>query len=146
MRNNIGWFRGKWKETGEWVQGYYVHLTDYYKKYESHRIYPGTAETDCGDFYPDYFEVDPDTVGGCTGLRDRNKKMIFEGDVIEGDEYTYEDGLGEILYDTESAKFQILGRDPNNLCLDFDYYYGHELEVVGNLWDNPELLGGSDNA
>lgn len=55
-------FRGKRTDNGEWVEGYYVHLYDY-KGNESHRIYTGYSETDWGDFYPDWFEVDPETVG-----------------------------------------------------------------------------------
>lgn len=53
--------RGKRLDTGEWVEGYFVHL-DSERGLQSNRIYTGYAETDCGDFFPDWWEVDPDTV------------------------------------------------------------------------------------
>lgn len=138
MREHIGLFRGRRLETTPqnpvWVYGCLLKWPD------------GDAEI-CID--SDYdrelikVSVKPDTVGECTGLRDRNGKLIFEGDIVEGGHFTYEDGLGEIMYDTESARFQIIGREPNNICADFDDYYGREVEVMGNLQDNPELIGGN---
>lgn len=54
--------KGKRTDNGKWVEGFYVHLHDG-RGHESHRIYSGYAESDCGEFYLDFFEVDPDTVG-----------------------------------------------------------------------------------
>ena len=51
-------FRGKRKDNGEWVYGYYVCLNE-----AKHFIYTGYAETDCGNYYPDYYEVIPETIG-----------------------------------------------------------------------------------
>ena len=50
-------FRGKRWDTDEWVEGYYVCLNG-----TQHRIYNGYAETDCGNYYPDWYEVIPETV------------------------------------------------------------------------------------
>ena len=61
----ICWFRGKCigdDDVYGSVEGYYVCLKDPYKKRESHRIYTGFAESDCGEFYGDWYEVDPNTV------------------------------------------------------------------------------------
>ena len=101
MREHMGLYRGEWTETGDWVKGYYVQLFDD-KGNVSHRIYPGYAETDCGDYYPDWYEVDPDTVGECTGLRDKNGKLIWEHQKIkrEGELYEVRMECGEWrLYD-----------------------------------------------
>ena len=81
-------FRGKCKDNGEWVEGYYVRLFDD-KGNISHRIYHGYAETDCGDFYPDWFEVDPNTLCQYTGttefvMTDKSfNEPLFEGDIVE---------------------------------------------------------------
>lgn len=54
-------FKGVRTDNDEEIEGYYVRLHDH-KGNVSHRIYTGYAESDCGDFYPDWFEVDPKTV------------------------------------------------------------------------------------
>ena len=59
-------FRGKRTDNGEWVKGFYCVFND-----KAHRIYTGYAETDCGNYYPDAFEIDPSTVGQYTGLSDK---------------------------------------------------------------------------
>ena len=139
-------FRGKRLDNGEWVYGYLIR-------------HPSAAQIgdDCSPWYisvppkdPDdlggVYNVDPSTVGQYTGLTDRNGKRIFEGDIVEAGDYTAEDGYGEIIWDGDDAKYAILGCNGNTLMTDFEAYYGHELEVIGNIYDNPELLGGAENA
>ena len=135
-------FRGECTETGDWVKGFYVRLYDD-KGHESHRIYPGYAETDCGDYYPDWYEVDPETVGQYTGLTDKNGKKIFEGDILSSPDGTFENtGMGHILlYKGMWTSFygqDAIGRD----CFDELYAVCDSREVIGNIHDNPELLGG----
>lgn len=124
-------FRGKRKDNGEWVEGFYVCLNS-----KSHRIYNGCAETDCGDYYPEWFEVIPETVGQYTGLRDckRTKEypegqMIFEGDIVVS---TNANRLSNKPYIVEfSAISGYWCCDPKR-----------EPVVIGNIHDNPELLKG----
>lgn len=109
-----------------WFEGYYVHLTDQ-KGRESHRIYTGYAESDCGEYYPDWFEVDPATVGRFAGLEDRNGKRIFEGDlVIPTNRRRLTNKPQVVKYDPLSGYWQCApARDP---------------VVIGNIRENPELL------
>lgn len=119
-------FRGKRVDNGEWVYGHYCRYgyTDKEKDY----IIPHYAS----DLYA--FEVIPKTVGQYTGLTDKNGTKIFEGDIVKwfSRKYTvvYKDGrfIGE--------KEHFIGVDE----YEFINLYG-SLEVIGNIHDNPELLG-----
>ena len=127
-------FRGKWIDNQKWEEGYYAHIRDDFKGRESHRIYSGTAESDCGDFYPDWIEVDPETVGQYTVSRDKNGKKIFDGDIV----YVAGDDENAVIeWDEDTARYII--KFDGWVC-DFDNFYGYDLEVIGNRWDNPELL------
>lgn len=126
-------FRGKLVDDEEWVEGYYAHIKDVWKGRESHRIYSGTAETDCGEFYEDFFEVDPSTVGEYTGLTDKNGKKIFEGDIVKLQMPGYEMN-GQIIF--EEATFYIMEDDVCEVL----WYEEAKFEVIGNIHDNPELL------
>jgi len=72
-------FRGKRVDNGEWVEGYFYKTTGYVfpKQYESHSA--------CF-YYIAQMQVDPETIGQCTGLKDKNSKLIFERDILL-DEY-----------------------------------------------------------
>lgn len=128
-------FRGKRIDNGEWVYGYYVHI--------------GPVSCKRAYIIPEYasatyvIEVSPSTVGQFTGLTDRNGKKIFEGDIAETSDFNSEDGYGEIIWDEQTARFAISG-STNILFADFDNYFGNEIEVIGNIHDNSELLKGAD--
>lgn len=138
-------FRGKRLDNGEWIEGFYVHLRDG-KGNESHRIYTGYAETDCGDFYPDWFEVDPTTVSRHTGLADKNSVKLFEGDILESH---YDDGCPEdvtieiIVWSENGWGLEIPGGDVAPVLDDGEFPHS---EVIGNVHDNPQLLEVRDEA
>lgn len=88
------------------------------------------------------FIVDGKTVGQYTGLTDKNGKKIFEGDIVEGLDFTAEDGgYGVVTFD--DGAFEIVGSCDNNIIGTFhENYYGKDFEIIGNIHDNPELLKG----
>lgn len=132
-------FRGKGKFTGKWIEGYYVKIgeTDYICTGE-------VAENNHLNDYgliccsPAGHAVDPDTVGQYTGLTDKNGKKIFDGDILLI-------GKGTIPVVVEfSADYDLSWE-----CVtkNIGEHYRHRLEydslkyeVIGNRWDNPELL------
>lgn len=83
--------------------------------------------------------VDPETVGQYTGLTDKNGVKIFEGDIVYVPD---EEEAGVVAWDDESARFTI---ELTGLLIDFDNYLAIYMEVIGNIYDNPELIGGEED-
>lgn len=147
--NNRYICKAKRKDNNEWVTGYYVCLNE-----NCHRIYIGYAEKDCGDYYPEYCEVIPKTVGQCTGLKDKNRKLIFEGDIVKINSRvassetreTAETEIGFVEYDIDECEYRIThvnGTIPEygkNYSLNLWRFKRDTNEVIGNIHDNPELL------
>lgn len=132
-------FRGKRADNGRWAEGYYICLNDV-RGNGSHRIYTGYAETDCGDFYPDWVEVDPQTVGQYTGVNDKTGKRIFEGDIVL-DKYKREKfgEVGEIIFVPERTAFELRLKQHPKYVVNVGSHIT-SLRVIGNIYDNPELL------
>lgn len=130
--------RGKRLDNGEWVEGYYVCLNG-----KEHRIYGGYAETDCGDYYPDWWTVDPATVGQYTGLKDKNGKRIFEGDIVNG-LHLFERPVRSVVAFKDGAFGLEWNRGNVKEFNAFTSICNVTYEVVGNVYDNPELVGGTE--
>ena len=131
-------FRGKRIDNGEWVHGDLVQLHDG-RRYIVNNIH-GACLDDKGNFInteaPFVVEVDPSTVGQYTGLTDENGKRIFEGDIVDGNDYKAEDGYGIIEF--SDGAFEVVG---NGISGTFHLnYWGYEFEVIDNIHDNPELM------
>ena len=114
---------------GEWVTGF-LHCKDD-KWYISNKA--GS---------PFAYEVRPDTICQCTGLKDKNGKLIWENDVVGfWDTYSTENGqaemdcIGKVVWDDETISFQVT----NRLSAE-SYEVLDECSVIGNIFDNPELL------
>ena len=87
-----------------------------------------------------YGQVDPDTVGQYTGVTDRNGVKIFEGDIVDGGDFSAEYGYGVIRW--EDGAFEAAGSDVAGTF--YENYWGTDFEVIGNIHENPELLEGSN--
>ena len=139
-------FRGKRTDNGEWVCGYYVlrkrpYFKDKGANFE-HIICDNLVIDDFNDkqfvdTIPIIYSVDPETVGQYTGLTDMNGNKIFEGDIVISNYIDYEDERGVVQWDSDIAKFIITF---STFTIDFDNVYGRELEIVGNIYDNPEMM------
>ena len=117
-------FRGKRLDNGEWVQGYYVKLYNQHNKV-THRIYNGYAETDVDEWYPDCFDVDPATVVQCSGRRDKNGTLIFEGDIVKNRDLAF-----VVTWQNDDARY---------LCIS-PYSWNVSVKIIGNIHDDPGLL------
>ena len=116
------------KPDGEWVFGYVFSDLGAMKirQYETDR--------------PEYndYEVDPETVSQYTGLTDKNRTKIFEWDIVKCTDDAGIENIFIIMWDSRRAMFYL---DSPTYKTDFYYYSANELEVIGNIYDNPELLG-----
>lgn len=134
-------FRGKDVVTGEW---YYGDLE--FSRYIG-RAHIHTYNED--GIYCRHVEVYPDSVGQFTGLHDKNGKDIYEGDIVrweykDHDAYTGWCGIQKRICKVvfEYGSFRI-DAYPYHLGSCEDFYEEPEtygLEIMGNVYDNPELL------
>lgn len=134
--NNRYIFRGKRKDNGEWVYGgIYYQKADEVKEEAVYII--GGSLNDVGVAY----EVIPETVIQCTGMKDKNGRLIFEGDLLRFTNSDNEQSIYKVFYDDVYAGYRIQemglgGLDEMSNWEDSREYF----EVIGNIHDNPELL------
>ena len=122
-------FRGKDRRTGKWFYG------NLYVKDTRGRTHICTPERGC-------FDIDPETVGQFTGLMDKNGNEIYEGDIIG----CHNPRIKHLIfYNEKQGRFMAaLNGDIENdfvgVCgLDDSRWVGSKT-VIGNVYDNPELL------
>lgn len=89
------------------------------------------------------WHIDADTVGQYTNMLDKNGRKIFEGDIIDFLYRSDNDDYGIVQYDVDETEF---GFVYNSIFEELGRYYRpKDIEVIGNIYDNPELLGDENN-
>lgn len=124
-------FRGKRSEDGMWACG---SLFIENGLINNGKCYILTSPMGgCGGKAPSYFnEIDPETIGEYTWLNDKNGTRIFEGDIVEA----YGRQM-QIVMDRAMWKMKTLQGN-----LSWAWVNADKSEVIGNIYDNPELLEG----
>lgn len=120
-------FRGKRKDGQGWIEGDLVHT----------RTTTQGAVTEIYTLDMSY-EVDPETVGQCTGLKDKNGKLIYEGDIVKG---LFNFGL-EIMSGCtfKDGAFGLTAKQCGAYHFSaFTSMCNVQYEVIGNIYDNPNL-------
>ena len=124
-------FKAKRIDNGEWVEGYAVRYG--YNGKEKWCIVPDYAS----DLYA--YEVDQNTICQYIGLTDKNGNKIWENDIVK-----CQDIIGKIRWNETHLAYTILANVEGSM----QYYFigerlSNEMEVISNIFDNPELLEGS---
>ncbi len=140
-------FRGKCTDRGEWIYGVPVEV-EIDSGIQMFIISCAKWESDNNsiDFLEtDVQEIIPETRGQYTGLTDRNGKKIFEGDIVslvcDGNVYIF-----VVIWDPDELDFKATNGKQNYGPGGYEYLpCCEEIEVIGNIHDNPELLEGENN-
>jgi len=128
-------FRGKDVETGEWRYGKLLTdnnpnqswiILDVFETDNENRNDTETIKTNG-------WEIDPETIGQYIGKKDKNGVKIFMGDIIKFSG----GGVWSVYYCEDNSMFRL--RNGGLTCCVVD---GKLYSVIGNVTDNPELLGG----
>lgn len=134
-------FKAKRVDNGEWVEGNYAYRPkENGDDLERHYILVHD------DYGFRWYEVGPKTICQYTGLTDKNGKKIWENDIVKfpdcdmSTESGYGDvfvNAGKVAYDTESMSYFFTNRVTVDMV---DIIIKVEVEAIGNVFDNPELL------
>lgn len=122
-------YRAKRKKDGEWVEGAY-----YIEPYTDKCFIIQWNSTGLG--FNEFIEVDGASVRQCTGLKDKNGNLIWENDIVKHDfgKDQISAQLAIVKYDSKYACYQI------KPIHDWMYCDKSDCEVIGNIFDNLELL------
>lgn len=146
-------FKAKRKDNGKWVEGYYRADPDF----DTHYICGWNYYASENGLERESFEeeINYNTLCQCTGLTDKNGRKIWENDIVrfqfDNDDCPFPNKdtkkrLGKIFFSDFRASWSIaMGRKGNKRINNDLFKYvqnGNRVEVIGNIFDNPELLEG----
>ncbi len=120
-------FRGKRTDNGEWITDSETFILD-----------------GDGAWLSDEMHVEKiaqETIGQYTGLTDKNGVKIFEGDIVIHHNRS-DDDIGYVYFSAEDCRYKRTSVSGKDVCVHQNCCY----EVIGNIHDNPELVGGDINA
>ena len=127
-------FKAKRLDNGDWVEGYLVRhpsasqIGDDYSTWYIH--VPPTDPDDSGGV----FNVDPSTVSQYTGLTDKNRKKIFEGDIIRWTNWRGEQKEAPVCYDPEWNRFCVWLNGAESMGVNKHLSTGG-IEIIGSIHD-----------
>lgn len=130
-------FRGKRIDNGEWIVGSLI--------VDKHQHIETGEQIEIIGIYPSEYKdfskrIDPSTICQCTGLKDKNGKLIFENDILSGHidvEFPEDETRKRVVWHENGWCTNEPGCDDYEELDDFD---SENFEVIGNMIDNPELL------
>lgn len=127
-------YKAKRIDNGEWVVGYYVkglgaftNCEEVHIIFEPNTMFYSSGETD------GWYKVDPTTICRCSGREDKNGKLIWENDIVK-----INNSKGNVLITFRD--FEIICTIPSEKYYKHRLEYDTEYEVVGNIFDDKELL------
>ena len=115
-------FRGKEKDSGNWIEGYYIYISEGEGMYDRERH---LIQTDYKGRLGPAYEVDSGTVSQYVGLKDRDGNKIFEGDILQSPVRSIGKKDDTLITITDIRKCQ------------FAALYVSDHKIVGNIYDNP---------
>lgn len=121
----------------EWIYGYYFCLKHRdRRKHLHHFIIPLDAEIEKGKAIDEIqIEIDPETLGQYINKKDRYDNLVFEKDIVEI--FAEDEERFTVKWDIDTAGIGMIGNISTYVT--FDNYAEREIEVIGNIFDNPEL-------
>ena len=137
-------FRGKRTDNSEWVEGF-LHIK-YFQEVPRDRYVIEYETEPTKEWKPKYMvaEVFPETIGPYTGLTAKNGTKIFEGDILKYKSIKNENRISYVMYANGCFCVKNIYSE-NRPAIDIVLFETkNNVEVIGNIHDNPELLKGGD--